>query len=127
MHTSRSLTSPLRRNLVVWTMGLLVLFGVVAPHARGAEHNESPVGVEIDGAAQHPTAPLHFEASHPEIHPACPVCLLQIQGRPLLALPAIPPVPLYSGGVSTFVEHVASLPSPCLGPARAPPALSASA
>lgn len=127
LQTSRSPTSPLRRNLIALTMGALLFFGVVAPHAPGGEHNGSPVGVEIDGAAQHPKAPLHFEASHPENHPACPVCLLQIQGRSLLSLPAIPPVPLHSGAVSTLVEHRASLSSPHLGPARAPPALSASA
>lgn len=108
---------------VAWILGCVLLLGAATPHAPAEEHGGSLQSFEIDCAAQHPGDPAHFEGSHPETHPACVACLLQIQGGSLLTPPA--PLPGLLPG-----EAVASRPERSIipaftvpGPARAPPAL----
>lgn len=113
---------PWRRAIVAWFLGCALLLGAVAPHAPSEGHAESLQAFEIDGAAQHPGDPAHFEGSRPETHPACLACLLHLQSSSLLTPPA--PLPGLLPG-----ETVAALPvrltAPAFsvpGPARGPPA-----
>ncbi|HEX2641524.1 MAG TPA: hypothetical protein VHU81_00925 [Thermoanaerobaculia bacterium] len=118
------LASPLpwRRAVVAWFLGCVLLLGSVAPHAPAEEHTDSLQAFEIDGAAQHPGDPAHFEGSRPETHPACQACLLHLQGSSLLTAPA--PLPGLQPGAAVAVrpEPSPSAAFQILRPARGPPA-----
>jgi hypothetical protein len=107
-------------------MGCALALGGLTPHAPAEEHTDSLQGVEIDGAAQHPREPSHFEGSRPEVHPVCAACLLQIQGSSLLT--PLAPLPGVQQGEALAVRPVphAAAPFQVPGPARAPPALPSS-
>lgn len=108
-------------------MGCALIFGGLTPHAPSEEHAAPFLqGIEFDGAAQHPREPAHIEGSRSETHPACPACLLHIQGSSLVMAPT--PLPGLQPGEAVTLRP-GQLLSPAflvLRPARAPPVLSSS-
>jgi hypothetical protein len=120
-----------RRSLVAWLMGCALILGGLTPHAPSEEHASpflqgTEFGIEFDSAAQHPREPIHLEGSRPESHPACPACLLHIQGSSLVRSPA--PLPGLQPGEAVALRLGPSLSPPflILRPARGPPVLSSS-
>lgn len=69
-------------------------------HDPAAVHSGSLLelqsGVQISEGASHPREPRHLETSQIKLHPGCPACLLELQGRGsvLAAPPPLPPLAL---------------------------------
>jgi hypothetical protein len=107
-------------------LGCVLLLGALTPHSPAEEHGDSLQSFEIDGAAQHPGDPAHFEGSRPETHPACPACLLHVQTSSLVT----PPAPLHGllpGEAVALRPERSIIPAFTVpGPARAPPVSSPS-